>query len=46
MDTELWAGLLLEADTNGDGVIGFDEFQNSMRNLLQNNLKKRRHTQK
>lgn len=41
MDNDLWQSLLAEADVNGDGVVSFNEFQNSMKNLIKKNLKKR-----
>lgn len=40
MDTQIWNDLLKEADTNGDGVVSFDEFILAMGSLLNNNLKK------
>jgi calcium-dependent protein kinase len=30
MDNDLWSTLLAEADKNGDGVIGFQEFSDAM----------------
>lgn len=30
MDNEMWSQLLIEADKNGDGVIGFNEFSEAM----------------
>lgn len=30
MDDDLWNTLLVEADKNGDGVIGFQEFSDAM----------------
>ena len=45
MDNDIWDNLLAEADTNGDGVVSFDEFNEAMKSMLRKNLnKKRRHT--
>lgn len=42
IDTEMWDGLLMEADKNEDGRVSFDEFQEAMSNLLRKNIKKKR----
>ena len=47
IDMDMWDALLAEADKNEDGRVSFDEFKDSMANLLRKNLKKkRRHTTK
>lgn len=38
MDNTLWNSLLLEADKNGDGVIGFNEFKDAMTQVIKDNL--------
>ena len=38
MDKTLWEQLLAEADTNGDGVISFEEFEAAMGKTVKNNL--------
>lgn len=42
MDDELWNTLLGEADKNGDGVIGFQEFSDAMTKIIKDNLTKKR----
>ena len=39
MDTEIWDNLLNEADKNGDGVVSFSEFKESMGSLIRKGLK-------
>ena len=34
MDDELWQQLLKEADKNGDGAISFDEFSETMQEMI------------
>jgi|DEB0MinimDraft_12_1074336.scaffolds.fasta_scaffold17443_3 hypothetical protein len=34
MNSELWNQILLEADRNGDGQIGFDEFEQAMKDVF------------
>jgi len=42
MDDEMWNTLLFEADKNGDGVIGFQEFADAMNQIIKDNLAKKR----
>ena len=34
MDNELWEQLLREADKTGDGMINFDEFSQTMKQMV------------
>ena len=41
MENDLWDQLLREADKNGDNVVSFDEFCDSMRSVMKQSLDKK-----